>query len=97
MQTPVYVGLAAAEIFGLVTASRYSYIHAPRDMRSVVQVVVQLNRYFGLVLGIAISPAARDPWLVRFGDPTMQPFSVTSCTALGRRPVFVIVIGSIVG
>ncbi|UPX19242.1 peptide transporter ptr2 [Ascochyta rabiei] len=63
-QLPVYVTLAIAEIFGLVTASQYSYSHAPKDMRSVVQAVVQLSACLGSVLGIAISPAARDPWLV---------------------------------
>jgi POT family proton-dependent oligopeptide transporter len=64
MQLPIYVGLAIAEILGLVTASQYSYSHAPKDMRSVVQAMVQLSACFGSVLGIAISPAARDPWLI---------------------------------
>ncbi|KAH7084353.1 oligopeptide transporter [Paraphoma chrysanthemicola] len=64
IQLPVYVGLAVAEIFGLVTASQYSYSHAPKDMRSVVQAMVQLSACLGSVMGIAISPAARDPWLV---------------------------------
>jgi POT family proton-dependent oligopeptide transporter len=63
-QLPVYVGLAVAEIFGLVTASQYSYSHAPKDMRSVVQAMVQFSACLGSVMGIAISPAARDPWLV---------------------------------
>jgi POT family proton-dependent oligopeptide transporter len=63
-QLPVYIGLAVAEIFGLVTASQYSYSHAPKDMRSVVQAMVQLSACLGSVMGIAISPAARDPWLV---------------------------------
>ncbi|KAF9692384.1 hypothetical protein EKO04_009697 [Ascochyta lentis] len=63
-QLPVYVALAVAEIFGLVTASQFSYSHAPKDMRSVVQAMVQLSACLGSVLGIAISPAARDPWLV---------------------------------
>ncbi|CAO2658288.1 Nn.00g060110.m01.CDS01 [Neocucurbitaria sp. VM-36] len=63
-QLPVYVALAIAEIFGLVTASEYAYSHAPKDMRSVVQAMVQLSACLGAVMGIAISPAARDPWLV---------------------------------
>ncbi|KAF2019953.1 oligopeptide transporter [Aaosphaeria arxii CBS 175.79] len=63
-QLPVYVALAIAEIFGLVTVSEYSYSNAPKDMRSVVQAMVQLSACFGSVMGIAISPAARDPWLV---------------------------------
>jgi POT family proton-dependent oligopeptide transporter len=64
LQLPVYVALAVAEIFGLVTASEYSYEKAPRGMRSVVQAMVQLSACLGALLGIAISPAARDPYLV---------------------------------
>lgn len=64
IQLPVYVMLAIAEILGLVTASQYSYSHAPKDMRSVVQAMVQLSACIGSVIGIVISPAARDPWLV---------------------------------
>jgi POT family proton-dependent oligopeptide transporter len=64
VQLPVYVALAIAEIFGLVTASEYSYEKAPRGMRSVVQAMVQLSAGVGALMGMAISPAARDPWLV---------------------------------
>ncbi|KAK3290960.1 oligopeptide transporter [Chaetomium fimeti] len=64
VQLPVYVALAIAEIFGLVTASEYSYEKAPRGMRSVVQAMVQLSAGVGALLGMAISPAARDPFLV---------------------------------
>ncbi|RYP40351.1 hypothetical protein DL767_001763 [Monosporascus sp. MG133] len=62
-QLPVYVVLAVAEIFGLVTASEYAYSKAPKDMRSIVQALVQLSACFGAVLGMALSPAARDPYL----------------------------------
>ncbi|KAL2133427.1 hypothetical protein VTI74DRAFT_2353 [Chaetomium olivicolor] len=47
LQLPVYVALAIAEIFGLVTASEYSYEKAPRGMRSVVQAMVQLSACLG--------------------------------------------------
>lgn len=63
-QLPVYVALAIGEIFGIVTAAQYSYSHAPKDMRSVVQATLQLSACLGSVLGIAISPASRDPWMV---------------------------------
>ncbi|PGH27485.1 hypothetical protein AJ80_00725 [Polytolypa hystricis UAMH7299] len=63
-QLPIYVALAIAEIFGLVTASEYSYSKAPRGMRSVVQAMVQLSACLGALMGMAISPAARDPFLV---------------------------------
>ncbi|RYP71913.1 hypothetical protein DL771_004516 [Monosporascus sp. 5C6A] len=64
IQLPVYVVLAVAEIFGLVTASEYAYSKAPKDMRSIVQALVQLSACFGAVLGMALSPAAKDPYLV---------------------------------
>ncbi|KAL2198321.1 oligopeptide transporter [Corynascus similis CBS 632.67] len=64
LQLPVYIALAMAEIFGLVTASEYSYEKAPRGMRSVVQAMVQLSACLGALMGMAISPAARDPFLV---------------------------------
>ncbi|KAL2268417.1 hypothetical protein VTJ83DRAFT_3263 [Remersonia thermophila] len=64
LQLPVYVALAVAEIFGLVTASEYAYEKAPRGMRSVVQATVQLSACLGALMGMAISPAAKDPYLV---------------------------------
>ena len=64
LQLPVYVTLAISEIFGLVTASEYSYEKAPKGMRSIVQAMVQLSACLGALLGMAISPAARDPYLV---------------------------------
>ncbi|KAL1844005.1 hypothetical protein VTJ49DRAFT_6409 [Mycothermus thermophilus] len=64
LQLPVYITLAIAEIFGLVTASEYSYEKAPRGMRSVVQAMVQLSACLGALMGMAISPAAKDPHLV---------------------------------
>ncbi|SPO04646.1 related to H+/oligopeptide symporter [Cephalotrichum gorgonifer] len=64
IQLPVYVALAIAEIFGLVTASEYAYSKAPKDMRSIVQAMVQLSACIGALMGMAISPAARDPYLV---------------------------------
>jgi len=64
MQMPIYGALSVAEIFGLATASEVSYEKAPRGMRSVVQAMVQLSACLGALIGIAMSPAARDPYLV---------------------------------
>ena len=64
VQLPVYVTLAVAEIFGLVTASEYAYSKAPKGMRSIVQAMVQLSACLGALMGMAISPAARDPHMV---------------------------------
>lgn len=64
LQVPVYVLVAIAEIFGMVTASQYAYEKAPRGMRGIVQATVQLSAGIGALLGMAISPAAKDPNMV---------------------------------
>ncbi|KAK1981817.1 oligopeptide transporter [Colletotrichum cereale] len=63
-QLPVYVALAIAEIFGLVTASEYAYSKAPKDTRSIVQAMVQLSACLGSLLAMALSPVSRNPHLV---------------------------------
>lgn len=64
IQLPVHVAIAIAEIFGLVTASEYAYAKAPKDMRSIVQAMIQLSACLGALMGMALSPAARDPYMV---------------------------------
>ncbi|KAJ3948721.1 peptide transporter ptr2 [Colletotrichum tropicale] len=64
LQLPIYVGLAIAEIFGLVTASEYAYSKAPKNMKSIVQAVVQLSACLGSLMAMALSPVSRDPHLV---------------------------------
>ena len=61
LQMPVYFLLAVAEILGFVTAFEYSYSKAPRDMKAVVQALTQLTACLASLLGMAISPAAKDP------------------------------------
>lgn len=63
-QLPVYVALAVAEIFGLVTASEYAYSKAHKDMKSIVQAMVQLSACLGSLMAMALSPVSRDPHLV---------------------------------
>ena len=65
-QMPVYIFLAIGEIFGFVTAFEYAYGKAPKDMKTVVQALTQLTACFASVLGMAISPAAKDPNMVIF-------------------------------
>ncbi|KAF4830196.1 Peptide transporter PTR2 [Colletotrichum tropicale] len=64
LQLPVYVALAIAEIFGLVTASEYAYSKAPKNMKSIVQAMVQLSACLGSLMAMALSPVSRDPHLV---------------------------------
>ena len=66
VQMPVYVLLAIGEIFGFVTAFEYAYGKAPKDMKTVVQALTQLTACLASVLGMAISPAAKDPNMVIF-------------------------------
>lgn len=56
--------IAAAEVVGFVTASEYAYSRAPREAKSVIQALSQLAAALGSLLGLASSPAARDPHLV---------------------------------
>lgn len=64
VQLPVYFLLAIAEILGFVTAFEYAYSKAPVAMKSVVQAFTQLTAGLASALGMAISPAARDPNMV---------------------------------
>lgn len=64
IQTPVYFLLAIAEILGFVTAFEYAYNKAPQDMKTVVQALTQVTACLGSVLGMALSPTAKDPQLV---------------------------------
>ena len=64
LQTPIYVILSFGKIFSLVSASEYAYSKAPKEMKTVVQAISTLNTGVGAILGMAISPAAKDPHLV---------------------------------
>ncbi|KAF2185753.1 hypothetical protein K469DRAFT_738776 [Zopfia rhizophila CBS 207.26] len=64
IQLPVYFLLAIGEIFGFVTAFEYAYSKAPPAMKGVVMAFTQLTAGLASVLGMAISPAAKDPNMV---------------------------------
>lgn len=64
VQLPVYFLLAIGEIFGFVTAFEYAYSNAPKEMKAVVMAFSQLTAGLASVLGMAISPAAKDPNMV---------------------------------
>ncbi|KAH7132588.1 major facilitator superfamily domain-containing protein [Dendryphion nanum] len=64
VQLPVYFLLAIGEIFGFVTAFEYAYSKAPKEMKAVVMAFSQLTAGLASVLGMAISPAAKDPNMV---------------------------------
>jgi POT family proton-dependent oligopeptide transporter len=60
----VYFLLAIGEILGFVTAFEYAYSEAPKDMKAVVMAFSQLTAGLASVLGMAVSPAAKDPNMV---------------------------------
>lgn len=64
VQLPIYFVLAVAEIFGFVTASEYAYSKAPKDMKTVVQALMQLTACVASALGMALSIVSKDPKLV---------------------------------
>lgn len=64
VQIPSYIIAALAETIGFVTASEYAYSHSPQNAKSMIQAFSQLAAALGSLLGLAVSPAARDPWLV---------------------------------
>ncbi|KAF2867717.1 major facilitator superfamily domain-containing protein [Massariosphaeria phaeospora] len=64
VQIPVYFLLAIGEILGFVTAFEYAYSKAPKEMKAVVMAFSQLTAGLASVLGMAISPAAKDPNMV---------------------------------
>lgn len=64
VQLPIYFVLAVAEIFGFVTASEYAYSKAPKDMKAVVQAIMQLTACVASALGMALSLVSKDPKLV---------------------------------
>ena len=66
VQTPIYFILAVAEILGFVSASEYAYSKAPKNMKTVVQALTQVTAGVAAAIGMAISPAAKDPHLVIF-------------------------------
>ena len=66
VQTPIYFILAVAEILGFVSASEYAYSKAPKNMKTVVQALTQATAGVGAAIGMAVSPAAKDPHLVIF-------------------------------
>jgi POT family proton-dependent oligopeptide transporter len=60
VQVSVYFLLAIGEIFGFVTAFEYAYTKAPKEMKAVVMGFSQFMARFASILGMAISPAAKD-------------------------------------
>ncbi|KAK4448499.1 POT family-domain-containing protein [Podospora aff. communis PSN243] len=64
VQLPVYALMAIGEIFTYVTAFEYAYNKSPKEIKTVVQALTQLTACVASAFGMAISPVARDPYMV---------------------------------
>lgn len=65
-QIPCYVLMAVGEIFCVTTGSEFCYSRAPKSMKSIVQALFVGTASISYVLGIAISPTAKDPNMTIF-------------------------------
>lgn len=63
-QIPVYILQSIAEIFSQIAAIEYAYSKAPANLKSVMQAIAQSFGTVASLLGLAIAPVSRDPWLV---------------------------------
>ncbi|KAF1916426.1 helicase C-terminal domain-containing protein [Ampelomyces quisqualis] len=62
-QIPVYVLIATSEILASITGLEVAYTRAPAGMKSFVMSLFLLTSAGGSLLGVLVSPLARDPWL----------------------------------
>jgi POT family proton-dependent oligopeptide transporter len=61
LQIPIFVVQGIADILCFVSATEYAHKKAPKTMKSFIQAVYISTGAIGGLLGIAASPAARDP------------------------------------
>ncbi|KAF4175969.1 hypothetical protein CNMCM8694_005195 [Aspergillus lentulus] len=79
LQLPTFVIIALAEVFCWPTGSEYTYSHAPKSMKSVLQACYISTAGVGYLLGMALSPLAKDPLLVVLWSVTAAMMFVTAC------------------
>ncbi|KAF7160351.1 hypothetical protein CNMCM6106_007792 [Aspergillus hiratsukae] len=79
LQLPTFVIIALAEVFCWPTGSEYTYSHAPKSMKSILQACYISTAGVGYLLGMALSPLARDPLLVVLWSVTAGMMFMTAC------------------
>ncbi|GIJ83142.1 hypothetical protein Asppvi_001661 [Aspergillus pseudoviridinutans] len=79
LQLPTFVIIALAEVFCWPTGSEYTYSHAPKSMKSILQACYISTAGVGYLLGMALSPLARDPLLVVLWSVTAGMMFLTAC------------------
>ncbi|KAJ3144810.1 peptide transporter ptr2 [Geranomyces michiganensis] len=63
VQFPAYILIALSEIFASIGSLEYSYTHAPKNMKCFVSALALLPNAVSSLIGLFLSPAAKDPSL----------------------------------
>lgn len=63
-QTPLYLLQSVAEIFSQIAAIEYAFGGAPENMKSIMQAIMSSFGSVGSLLGVAMAPASKDPWML---------------------------------
>ncbi|CZT14317.1 related to PTR2-Di-and tripeptide permease [Ramularia collo-cygni] len=66
LQIPMYFIAALSEILSFVTISEIAFTRSPKEGKAIVQALSQLAASLGSLMGLAISPLAKDPKLVGY-------------------------------
>ncbi|KAK1920203.1 hypothetical protein P3342_002499 [Pyrenophora teres f. teres] len=87
IQAPLYLLISAGEIFAYVTALEYAYDHSPKAMKVIMQAIGLLVSSVGSAYAMALTPVARNPYLVTFYASLTGSIAVTTVIfwALFRR------------
>lgn len=79
LQLPTFIIVALAEVFCWPTGSEYTYSHAPKSMKSILQACYIGTAGLGYLLGMALSPLAKDPLLVILWSVVAGLMFFTAC------------------
>ncbi|KAJ5894043.1 hypothetical protein N7495_005734 [Penicillium taxi] len=79
LQLPTFIIIALAEVFCWPTGSEYTYSHAPKSMKSILQACYIGTAGLGYLLGMALSPLAKDPLLVILWSVVAGLMFFTAC------------------
>lgn len=79
LQLPLFVVIALAEVFCWPTGSEYTYSHAPKSMKSILQACYISTAGLGYALSMAMSPLAKDPLLVILWGIVAGLIFMTAC------------------
>jgi len=63
-QMPPYAFIAISEIFASVTGLEFAYKQAPVELKSVVMALFLLTNCGGSLIGLALAPLSKDPYMV---------------------------------